>query len=170
MSHYHNVACGPLGRLCDCKEGEEMSERNARREEPVTNTEKSEELKLTQEDINVLAAEFNLTDEDEYEMFAKALTLCQKFKKERDTLREENADLKHDRDFNAKTYYQMAKDIRDLKLRAQAAEDIAFNNLWSLAPWTEKTRLEIFSLAKTHLKKAIDKRMEELRNDTTNRS
>lgn len=51
--------------------------------------------KLTQEEINVLAAEFNYTPEgNEPECFAKALTLCQRFKRERDERIRENEELK----------------------------------------------------------------------------
>lgn len=46
---------------------------------------------MNQEEINILAAEFNLTPEgNEPEIFAKALTLCQRFKKENDRLTEQS--------------------------------------------------------------------------------
>jgi len=49
----------------------------------------------TQEEINIIADEFNLTEAgNEAECFAKALTLCQKFARELDALRLEDVRLR----------------------------------------------------------------------------
>lgn len=96
---------------------------------------------MNQEEINILAAEFNFSDEgNEHEMFAKALTLCQKFKKENSRLlsasnqiieqlsakEKELAEIKESQEWanklNERTYFSMGDEIIKNREKISALE------------------------------------------------